>query len=286
MATDLSKRLCQRCHQKRNIARDFYMHRKFVAGRGLDLWCKECVSEYVYNEESLRIYLAANYRVFQPQLWQTAVNTAVEQLQNDKEYQLSQPTQRQNMLDAAAVKIYLRRMNQKQYYKVADDAPTDWADIEGDSNGTPVESMKKTYNRKWHGYYTDAEIEYLDEYLEGLQRDYEIITTNHLDYAKKVAKASLMVDKCYAAIADGGDNAMKKYKDAKEIFDSLSQSAKFAEKTRSPNEVAGLGSFGELVKRMENQGFLQTKVEFEPDDVDKILEEFSHTIKSLNGVVE
>ena len=47
------------------------------------------------------------------------------------------------------------------------------------------------------GKYTQKDIDYLNKYYAGLERDYKIITENHRDYARKIAKASLQMDKAF-----------------------------------------------------------------------------------------
>ena len=90
----------------------------------------------------------------------------------------------------------------------------------------------KTYSKQWVGEYTKDDIEYLDSYLKGLHSDFKIITENHKDYAKKIAKASLHMDKCFQDMLQGVPQSDKRYKDARETFDTLSKSAQFSEQTR------------------------------------------------------
>ena len=45
------------------------------------------------------------------------------------------------------------------------------------------------YDDKWMGKYSQKDIDYLNNYYAGLERDYKIITENHRDYARKIAKA-------------------------------------------------------------------------------------------------
>lgn len=98
------------------------------------------------------------------------------------------------------------------------------------------------YDDIWMGKYTQKDIAYLNKYYAGLERDYKIITENHRDYARKIAKASLQMDKAFDEMINGIDGADARYKNAREAFDTLSKSAKFSESTRSVNDV-GISSF-------------------------------------------
>ena len=119
------------------------------------------------------------------------------------------------------------------------------------SNNTSVEtkSVNKEpliYSEEWMGEYTQSDLDRLNNYYDSLNNDYKIVTVNHRDYARKIAKASLMMDKAYEDMLKGVPNAEKMYTNAKDIFDSLSKSAKFSEDKRSINDV-GISSFSKIV---------------------------------------
>ena len=138
----------------------------------------------------------------------------------------------------------------------------------------------RVYSDAWAGEYTSHEIDFLDAYYAGLLRDYKIITENHRDYAKKISKASLYMDQCLEAAKTGDKNATSQLKQAQEIFDKLCQSAKFAESTRSINDV-GLGCFGRIVEEVEKGEYVYKHTPIEKDDIDELLVAFSTIEKSL-----
>ena len=138
----------------------------------------------------------------------------------------------------------------------------------------------KTYSKQWVGEYTKDDIEYLDSYLKGLHSDFKIITENHKDYAKKIAKASLHMDKCFQDMLQGVPQSDKRYKDARETFDTLSKSAQFSEQTRGQNDV-GLGCFGVLFERVEQKKWVPSHTPVEKDDYDKMIDYFSSISKSV-----
>lgn len=138
----------------------------------------------------------------------------------------------------------------------------------------------KTYNKKWMGEYSPSEIDYLEGYISGLHKDFKIVTENHKDYAKKIAKASLHMDNCFRDVLEGVSGADKRYKDAKDVFDTLSKSAQFSESQRGQNEV-GLGCFGRVFELVETKTFIPEHIPTEQDDIDKMLNDFGHILKSL-----
>lgn len=138
----------------------------------------------------------------------------------------------------------------------------------------------KIYSKQWVGEYTKDDIGYLDNYLKGLHSDFKIITENHKDYAKKIAKASLHMDKCFQDMLQGVSHSDKRYKDARETFDTLSKSAQFSEQTRGQNDV-GLGCFGILFERVEQKKWIPQHTPIEKDDYDKMIDYFSSINKSI-----
>ena len=145
--------------------------------------------------------------------------------------------------------------------------------IEGDS-----EKEEKIYNPFWVGSYTELELETLNNYYADLQTDYKIITVNHKDYAKKIAKASLAMDRAFESMLKDGNDSL--YKSARDTFDKLSQSAKFAENQRGLNDVS-LGSYGVMADRVENNTWIP---DYEPEDkdtYDKLLAQFANISRSL-----
>lgn len=139
---------------------------------------------------------------------------------------------------------------------------------------------KKIYSSKWMGEYTYADIEYLENYYLGLDRDFKIVTTNHKDYAKKIAKASLHMDKCFQDMLAGVSGADKKYKDAKDVFDTLSKSAQFSESQRGQNDVS-LGGFGVTFDMVEQNQWIPKHTELNEDDYDKLIKQFSTIRESV-----
>jgi hypothetical protein len=138
-----------------------------------------------------------------------------------------------------------------------------------------------TYSDKWRGTFSIPDLEYLEKYYDELHRDYRINTTNHKDYAKKIAKSSLAMDKAYERMLnDRDEKAAKEFKELKGIFDDLCKSAQFSESTRSANDV-GLGSFGVIFNMIENKEWIPEHKPLKKDLYDKLLEQFANIGKSI-----
>lgn len=136
------------------------------------------------------------------------------------------------------------------------------------------------YSEEWMGEYTQADLDRLNRYYNDLNNDYKIVTVNHRDYARKIAKASLMMDKAYDDMLKGVSGADKLYANAKDIFDSLSKSAKFSEDKRSINDV-GISSFSKIVSMVESHNWIPEYVPKDKDVYDELLDALRVIGKSL-----
>lgn len=136
------------------------------------------------------------------------------------------------------------------------------------------------YDDKWMGKYSQKDIDYLNNYYDGLDRDYKIITENHRDYARKIAKASLQMDKAFDEMINGIEGADARYKNAREAFDTLSKSAKFSESTRSVNDV-GATSFSKVASMVEAHNWIPEHHPLEKDVIDEMIDYLSTITKSL-----
>jgi len=146
-------------------------------------------------------------------------------------------------------------------------------------NANNIEEVR-IYNKKWTGNYTKTDIEYLDNYLEGLSNDFKIITTNHRDYAKKISQLSLAVNKAYQGMLNDVVGADKKYDTLQKSFDLLSKSAQFSENTRSAND-AGISGISQIVDKIESKEWIYEVEDIPKDGLDHLLDQFSNIKKSL-----
>lgn len=136
------------------------------------------------------------------------------------------------------------------------------------------------YSDKWMGNYSESDIKKLDHYYESLENDYNIVTENHRDYARKIAKASLQMDKTFDDMMNGVDGADKRYENATKAFDTLSKSAKFSESTRSVNDV-GASSFSKVAAMVESHNWIPAHKPLKKDTIDELIDYLSTITKSV-----
>lgn len=145
-------------------------------------------------------------------------------------------------------------------------------------NSAEFEPLK--YSDKWMGNYTESDIKKLDHYYDSLESDYNIVTENHRDYARKIAKASLQMDKTFDDMMNGIDGADKRYENATKAFDTLSKSAKFSESTRSVNDV-GASSFSKVAAMVEAHNWIPEHKPLKKDVIDEMIDYLSTITKSV-----
>lgn len=136
------------------------------------------------------------------------------------------------------------------------------------------------WNEEWQGKYSKSDLKYLNDYYTGLQNDFKIVTTNHKDYARKIAQASLSQMKAFQQFQEGKDGADIAYEKATKLFDMLSKSAQFAESQRGANDVA-LGCFGRVFDAVEKHNWVPEHIPTDEDMYDKLLKQFSNIERSL-----
>lgn len=146
------------------------------------------------------------------------------------------------------------------------------------SGSTQIEPLK--YSDRWMGNYTESDIKKLDHYYDSLESDYNIVTENHRDYARKIAKASLQMDKTFDDMMNGVDGADKRYENATKAFDMLSKSAKFSESTRSVNDV-GASSFSKVAAMVEAHNWISEHKPLKKDVIDEMIDYLSTITKSV-----
>ena len=300
------KKKCTRCHEEKRLT-DFYSSNSplFSVDKRVPL-CKKCIQELCLNDDGEidEIELNKTLRIIDKPYYKDSLASSYQQFLREHSYIEEEDVRKygDKVLGLYFKNIMLRQDKDKSY----DDSEKEgfihhnsntslsekekiiqkYSDIQEQKNSTTSTPQTKkveeelVYSEFWMGEYTQKDIDLLDKYYAGLNRDYKIVTENHRDYAKKIAKASLMMDKAYEDMLKGVTGADKMYSSAKDIFDSLSKSAKFSEDKRSINDV-GISSFSKITSIVENHNWIPQHVPKEKDMYDEMLEALSVINKSV-----
>lgn len=177
-------KLCVRCNRVLPLT-EFYVNRNWVEQRYRDAWCKDCVSRYCVDKDSLRLYCYENNRKWTDGLYDIAKRKSKYSLATNTDYINPKTSQKKKkeIAELAAVKQFFSLMNMTGFYGFVDNVNGEATEPPGaqtndgipeDKSFVPKVSPVK-YNRKWRGHYTDEQIEMLEDiyaqYEEGFVLD-------------------------------------------------------------------------------------------------------------------
>lgn len=298
---------CNYCHIEKKLT-DFYISKSplFSVDERVPV-CKECVINESLNEDGAinELKLNALLKKIDRPYYKDSLETAVKSFKKEHSYIKDNDVPRfgKEILQKYFTQIAKRQDRAKSYedseregfihqesnttVSAKEKIAKKYADINMQNalcldSETDQESVADEiiYDDKWMGKYSRKDIDYLNSYYAGLERDYKIITENHRDYARKIAKASLQMDKAFDEMINGVEGADARYKNAREAFDTLSKSAKFSESTRSVNDV-GISSFSKVAAMVEAHNWIPEHKPLKKDTIDEMIDYLSTITKSL-----
>ena len=276
-------KVCPRCSQKKPLE-DFYVNKKWEEQSGRDKWCKECFAQ-ITTKDMLRQYFWENRRVWSDDLWNKAVEAAEEKLKNVAVYIKAPEARKKPMLEKTAIQIVPSLIGRYYRFIEGDDKNrSSYADaiINGELEIPDEEDPnERTYSEFFNGNFTKRELEYLNTYYKKLEEDFTFTDENIRDYAKKLAKQSLIADKAQDDF-NNGRCAFDVVKDAIAEFDRLSKSGNFAACRKDKNAKRGLTSWAETTMFLETNGYCKKNyVRLELDDIDKCILNLRHTVEAI-----
>lgn len=280
-------KMCICCHQVRTIS-EFYSNKDWIDQMGKDAWCKTCAAKAKTKDE-LRKYFFENNREWVEQLWDNARKKAELAASKNQVYMKSPDERRAQILDRLTCQNVLKSMQLK--YKFVDNSQNvnvnsyeeakEAGHIVDEKPDKPDPNIK-TYSVEFNGDFKPAELAYLENYYHELENDFDLNDVSLRDNAKKLAKASLLVDKVQNDYMAGRCD-FSVVKDAVAQYDLLMKTGNFAACKRKPGDKAGLGSWAEIAFFLETNGHPMTrKIEWPKDDVDKTIDEFRYLVESLD----
>lgn len=287
-AKKIASKICVKCGKVLPI-NAFYPNKQWAEQSFHDAWCKTCAVHHCVNRDMLKEYCHYNNRMYMANAYDAAKKKAMYQLATHAEYLRAQGDEKKMSIieEQTATRQYFSVMNLPNYYgyvnNIDDKDGIFMPPKEDDAVATDNAEIEDAliFSREWNGRFTQREIDYLDEYFQQLEDDFDLSSENMRDYGRKASKASLHADQTLDKVRRG-EASISEWREAQAIFDTLSKSANFAACRRKPGEQAGLGALGLIIQKIEGMGILQsTKVTFPTDDVDRIIEDFRHTIAAV-----
>lgn len=282
-------KMCTCCHQVRSLS-EFYSNRDWVEQLGKDAWCKSCAGKATTKDE-LRKFFWENNREWSDKLWDSCYKKAELAASKNKVYQTTTDERRESILQRLTCQNVLKSMQLS--YKFVDNSKDHMVnsyeeakeagkiiDISQRAGGDPDPNVK-VYSKEFNGDFKPAELDFLKSYYEGLDEDFDLNDISLQDNAKKLAKASLLVDKVQNDYMAGRCD-FSVVKDAVAQFDLLMKTGNFAACKRKPGEKAGLNNWAETTLYLETHGYpCIKKIEWPKDTVDLAIESLNYIIESM-----
>ena len=282
-------RMCIHCGQTKPLS-NFLANKDWHENGGKDAWCKQCLAK-IRTKDEMRRYFWENNRMWKENVWENALKQAELEAAKSTVYQKSNEDRRRILLESIACPIMPKLFKMSQNYKFEehkkdvnandyDEAKEAGKIIELDPN-KPKDKNLKTYNEFFNGEFKPAELDYLMNYYEGLQQDFDLSDVSLRDNAKKLAKASLMADKAQNDYMAGKCNSQD-VKDAVSQYDLLMKTGNFAACKRKPGDKNSLNNWAETTLYCETHGHpCIKKIEWETDIVDTALDGLGYIIESM-----
>lgn len=276
-----TSKVCEKCGENKPFT-EFAPNKDWVEAHRRDAWCRDCVKGLTTKRE-VQEYFWVNNRAWNDTAWTTAKVKAEKILENNEAYIRSKPEVKEKLLERITCQnipnsVSLTYKFEPHYNDEGRRIPFTEAESVGLIQGG---KDKLIYSKEFNGKFTKEDLDYLETYYSRLEEDFNFDNESLRDYARKVCKASLASDKAQADFA-AGKISYSDVKDAMNIFDMLSKSANFAACRRKSGEASGLTCWAETTLKLESSGIpIETKVEFEKDDIDKTIDELRHIVKAL-----
>ena len=278
------KRKCPVCGASKEL-KDFYQNKEWVENDCRDKWCIDCFKDLKTKAE-FKQYFWENNREWSDDIWQKAEESAKKKLEATVQYKKGNDTRRKTLLARETAALMPNFINHMYKYrpKTKDEAMMTYEDavdaglISPDKDNDDPNA--KEYSEFFNGYFTQRELEYLENYYRNLKAD-EFEDESQRDYGRKAAKASLNLDKTMDDYRNGrcGIDAVK---DATAVFDTISKSGNFAACKRVKKNDESKTSWSEISMYLITHGKPYTrKIEWPKDDVDKTIEEFRFITSAL-----
>lgn len=275
-------KLCIRCNRILPLEK-FSANRLWASQQYRDAWCTECTREFCKDEETVKRYCFENNRAFKEKAWEAAKKKAAYDLNNNKVYlnPMTPPEKKKEEETLAQARAFLVIKNNAYAYEYVENIHV--ADSTRDEvvHEFTDERNKPYYDKVWQGWFTPEQVEWMNEKYAQYSEDFVLDNINLQDYARKVIKASLNADLAEDRMRRG-QGSPDEYMKAQKIFDDLSKSSNFAACRRKPGESTGMGSLGEIILKLETQGYLdENPYTFPDDDIDKVIQAYQYTLESV-----
>lgn len=278
----VASKLCIRCNRIMPLEK-FSANKLWASQQYRDAWCTECSKQYCVDEETVKRYCFENNRKFKEKAWEAAKKKAQYDLANNKVWlnPMTSPEDKQREEALATARAFLIIKNNAYAYEYEENLRVSGENNEAVAHEFTEEKDKPYFDTVWQGLFTPAQVEWMNQQYAQYEEGFVLDNVNMQDYTRKIIKASLNADLAEDRMRRG-QGTPDEYQKAQKIFDDLSKSANFAACKRKPGESTGMGSLGEIILKLETQGYLdENPYTFPDDDIDKVIQAYQYTLQAI-----
>lgn len=278
----IASKLCIRCNRIMPLEK-FSANKLWASQQYRDAWCTECSKKYCVDEETVKRYCFENNRKFLPKAWEAAKKKAQYDLANNKVWlnPMTSQEDKQREESLATARAFLVIKNNAYAYEYEENLHVSGESSDAVAHEFTDERDKPYFDVVWQGLFTPAQVEWMNRQYEQYEEGFVLDNVNMQDYTRKIIKASLNADLAEDRMRRG-QGTPDEYQKAQKIFDDLSKSANFAACKRKPGESTGMGSLGEIILKLETQGYLdENPYTFPDDDIDKVIQAYKYTLEAI-----
>lgn len=282
-------KLCVRCGKVLPLT-DFYKNQDWQSQSYHDAWCKDCANKYVNSLEDLQVYCHDNNRLWNDNWWNTLVTKAQYKVATDAEYLEANEANRLKIFNHVAAQAFFGLMNGKAYYRYVNHQDKSYTEEDvAPKADEATEAEKKVYSPEWGGFFSQDYLQILNDVYKRYNPDDTLKDDPVQDtYVRQIVKAQVFTDHVYNQMCQG-KATLKEWETAKNVFNDLMKTANIAPASKRNNDSGSFDSLGEIAEWLEEIDVLTPDnfegVEFPPDDVDKILEDYRHVEEAVGAVL-
>lgn len=266
--------VCKKCGTKKDL-NDFYTNSKWEENKTKDCWCKECVKGLSAKEE-VRKYFWENNRYWDEKIWTAARENASKIVLNNAIYKKADSAQQALIFEKLSSEQVSLLMNKPAYYRYEchDGKAYEAAKSDGQICDMIDEGVRK-YDKEWNGYYTNNELEFLNNFYNQICEEREIESFTERLYVRNWAKSALTFDKAQDAL-NKGEGAPEDVQKAAAVMDTVAKTGQLAPKKKE-DKGEGLSSVAEISLYLIQHGHPMTrKIEWPEDQVDAVSKDFAY----------
>lgn len=277
----LNTKVCTRCGEIKPLD-SFMPNIRWTEERGVDRWCKSCLGSCRNKKEMLE-YAWENRRAWKDDDWELCEDSALNAISKTSVFKNATDRKRQALVERAACEQYAKDINAHYVYELHQEDGEDIPFTEAFAGGLIKDKSSENatqWSQEFYGYYKKKEIALMKTRIAGIPHNEN--DAHEVDYVRKLAKLSLLIDNKMNEVY-GNSEKISELMPLMTQFDNYSKSMNLTASKKPVEDKKAESSFGDIILQLEESGYPCTrKVQWEPDDVDRTINEFKKFVSFVD----